>query len=116
MSSVSVHSQSDIHSRAESDSKSSYGSGGILTADRRDPTRFRVFIEGRAAEFELSLVPQLGELDKDKMKTRPGTLGGKNEVEDAFLFDTGKVEFTKFLQDDQIVNADNLVLRWAGDT
>ena len=84
--------------------------------DRKDPTRFRVFIEGRTAEFELSLVPAYGTLDKGKARAHPGSLGGRDEVEDAFLFDAGKVDFTKFLQDDSIISADNLVMRWASDT
>ncbi|KAF7792895.1 hypothetical protein EIP86_003996 [Pleurotus ostreatoroseus] len=102
--------------RPESPTTSVYGSGGLLTVDRKDPTRFRVFIEGRTAEFELSLVPAYGTLDKGKARAHPGSLGGRDEVEDAFLFDAGKVDFTKFLQDDSIISADNLVMRWASDT
>lgn len=31
-------------------SRTGYGSGGFLTVDKRDPTRFRVFIEGDPRE------------------------------------------------------------------
>ena len=104
-----------VNTVAAHEEHGAYGSGGLLTVDRQDPTRFRVFIEGRTVEFELSLLPKSDAVDKGKAKAHPGSLGGKDEVADAFLFDAGKVSFTKFLQDEQIVKADNLVLRWAGD-
>ncbi|KAJ3551752.1 hypothetical protein NM688_g4523 [Phlebia brevispora] len=107
---------SDYWSHHADSENTTYGLGGRLTVDRRDPTRFRVFIEGRAAEFELSLVPNYNHLDKGKAKAHPGSLGGTDEVEDAFLFDSGKVDFTRFLQDESIISADNLVMRWASDT
>lgn len=93
----------------------------MLTVDRRDPTRFRVFIEGKTVEFELSLIPPRDSNGdaapgaSTKTRRRSGTLGGKDEVEDAEFFNRGKVNFSRFLEDDQIVKADNLTLRWAGD-
>ena len=83
--------------------------------ERDDPRRFRVFIEGRTVEFELSLIPDFETLDREKAKAHPGTLGGKDAVEDALLFDTGRIDFSRFLQDEKTVNAPNLVIRWAGD-
>ncbi|KAH8096741.1 LNS2-domain-containing protein [Cristinia sonorae] len=78
-----------------------YGAGGRLTVDRRDPTRFRVFIEGRTAEFELSLIS--------------GGFKRVDEMEDARRFDEGKIEFTQFLNNEQLLRDENLVIRWARD-
>ncbi|KAI9068467.1 LNS2-domain-containing protein [Trametes sanguinea] len=87
-----------------------YGLGGRLTVDKKDPTRFRVFIEGRTVEFELALVPPA------ETKRRPsGPLGGEDEVEDDKRFEQSKVDFDRFLNDAWIVSDPNLVLRWAGD-
>ena len=83
--------------------------------ERDDPTRFRVFIEGRTVEFELSLVPDYDKLDRARAEAHPGTLGGKDAVEDAALFEAGRIDFARFLQDEKTVNAKNLVIRWAGD-
>ena len=73
--------------------------------DRRDSTRFRVFIEGRSIEFQLSLVPYQADY-----LSHSGTLGGKDVVEDAQLFEKGKVDFSTFLSNDDIVMSGNLVL------
>ncbi|GJE84370.1 LNS2-domain-containing protein [Phanerochaete sordida] len=84
-----------------------YGSGGVLTVDRRDPTRFRVFIEGRSIEFQLSLVPDAA---RARSRGHGGTLGGRDVVEDTQLFEKGKIDFEAFLRNDDIVKSDNLVL------
>ncbi|KAL6305763.1 Lipin/Ned1/Smp2-domain-containing protein [Sparassis latifolia] len=90
-----------------------YGTGGRLTVDRRDPTLFRVFIEGKVAEFELSIIPDLAQ---EQAETKGGgLLSGKDGVEDARLFDQGKIDFQRFLGDDRLVHDENLVLKWAGD-
>ncbi|EMD40588.1 hypothetical protein CERSUDRAFT_130588 [Gelatoporia subvermispora B] len=81
--------------------ESGYGAGGRLTHDRRDPTKYRVLIEGRAVDFELSIVP--------------GGMKGVSEVERAQQFDTGKVDYGRLLLDEHIVHDENLVLRWVGD-
>lgn len=86
-----------------------YGLGGVLTVDRRDSTRFRVFIEGRSIEFQLSLVPRQTDY-LSHASNHSGTLGGKDAVEDAQLFEKGKVDFSTFLNDDDIVISRNLVL------
>ena len=86
-----------------------YGSGGVLTVDRRDATRFRVFIEGRSIEFQLSLVPNRRN-GPYQGRNHSGTLGGKDVVEDAQLFEKGKVDFSTFLHSEEIVKSDNLVL------
>ncbi|KAI0660749.1 Lipin/Ned1/Smp2-domain-containing protein [Cubamyces menziesii] len=88
----------------------SYGLGGRLTVDKKDPTRFRVFIEGRTVEFELALVPPV-----DGNGPAVGPLGGEDEVEDDKRFEQNKVDFDRFLNEAWIVEDANLVLRWAGD-
>ncbi|KAI0340913.1 LNS2-domain-containing protein [Trametopsis cervina] len=95
-----------------SGSLTGYGSGGLLTVDRHDRTRFRVFIEGRTVEFELSLV---SDVTGTRTQKHPGSLGGVDSVEDGEIFDRGKVDFDTFLQDGRIVKSDDLVLCWAGD-
>lgn len=95
--------------------KSGYGSGGVLTVDRRDPTKFRVFIEGRSMEFELSLVPIPPSPSGKSPKLHSGSLGGRNEVEDAELFEKGRIDFSTFLQNEEIVKSDNLVLCLFGE-
>ncbi|KAI0677301.1 LNS2-domain-containing protein [Trametes maxima] len=94
----------------EEDDSTSFGLGGRLTVDRKDPTRFRVFIEGRGIEFELAVVPPV-----HSKGTTPGPLGGEDEVEDEKRFEQNKVDFNRFLDEEQTVHDGNLVLRWAGD-
>ena len=53
--------------------------------------------------------------DTSRTRTHSGSLGGRDDVEDAQLFANGKVDLGTFLQDDSIVKSDNLVLSWAGD-
>ena len=83
----------------------SYGAGGLLTVDRRDPTRFRVFIERRAVEFELSII----------QPDEEGYFIGEDEVRDTQRFEACKIDFQQFLEDESIVTHEHLVLRWAGD-
>ena len=96
------------------DDENVFGSGGLLTVDRRDPTRFRVFIEGKTAEFELSLIPRREFEDRDARSDSCGFLDREDEVEDARIFEEGKVDFQRFLDDGNILNDQSLVLRWAG--
>ena len=89
-----------------------YGYGGRLTVDRSDPTRFRVFIEGRTIEFELAIVTRD---TPEGRKLHAGSLGGEDEVDDFQSFEQNKVDFERFLNDESVVRDENLVLRWAGD-
>ncbi|KAI0720361.1 Lipin/Ned1/Smp2-domain-containing protein [Cerioporus squamosus] len=89
-----------------------YGFGGRLTVDKNDPTRFRVFIEGRTIEFELAIVTRD---TPEGRKLHAGSLGGAGEVEDYQCFEQGKIDFERFLSDESVVRDENLVLRWAGD-
>ncbi|KAI0941358.1 hypothetical protein AcW1_004905 [Taiwanofungus camphoratus] len=92
------------------DEDTRYGTGGRLAVSWRDPTQFRVYIEGRMLEFELSIVPGVGGKTRGK-----GPLGGQDEVEDAQRFEERKLDFAQFMKDEQVVMNPNLVLRWAGD-
>lgn len=92
----------------------SYGAGGRLAIDRRDPTRFRVSIERRVVDFELSIVQGAGEVDGNR--TGAGPLGGEDEVIDDQRYEEGKVDFDRFLEDERIVKDEDLVLKWAGGT
>lgn len=90
-----------------------YGTGGRLFADHRDPKKFKVLIEGRTIDFELSIVDVC---KREEHRTRPcGPLGGNDEVEDAQRFEYGKISFAHFMADENIVKDKNLVLKWAGD-
>lgn len=89
-----------------------YGEGGRLGVDRRDSTRFKVSIERRVVDFELSTVHGVGQADADW--SGKGSLGGEDEVEDAQRFDQGKIDFQQFLDDERIVKDEDLVLKWAG--
>ncbi len=110
----SMLSQATIIEGVSTDDDAAFGSGGLLTVDRRDPTRFRVFIEGRTAEFELSIVPRHPYDDRDARSDSGGFLDRDDEVEDARKFEAGKVDFKRFLEDESILNDENLILRWAG--
>ncbi|KAF9266322.1 LNS2-domain-containing protein [Marasmius fiardii PR-910] len=124
-----------------SDSVGGYGAGGLLSASRSDPTRFRVFIEGKMVEFELSLVERKpnyraqnedeedeeehrgrqltteGERKRHKLRvfSPDGRWTGIDEFEMAWLFDEAKIEFEQFLDDETVVNDPRLVIRWMGE-
>ncbi|KAF5387989.1 hypothetical protein D9615_000643 [Tricholomella constricta] len=116
-----------------------FGQGGKLKPSKKDSSRFILKIEGRKVAFELSVVPTVGE-GEDQLegpmsepeeggeseeprgrRNRYGRLGGskvfngRDEVEAARLFSQGKIDFWRFLEDDDVVNDPGLVIRWAGD-
>ncbi|PCH40827.1 LNS2-domain-containing protein [Wolfiporia cocos MD-104 SS10] len=97
---------------AAEDREAHFGDGGRLTVDRRDPTRFRVSIERRVVDFELSVVEGAS---RHRQRAGEGPLGGEDEVVDAQRFEQGKVDWQSFLDDERIVRDDDLVLKWAGD-
>jgi len=93
----------------ESDDLGSFGAGGRLTSSRHNPTQFGVYIEGKNATFELSIV------DSDESKGgNMKVFDGHDEVEAARSFDKGKVDYRKFLDDESIAHDKRLVLKWAG--
>jgi phosphatidate phosphatase LPIN len=87
-----------------------FGAGGRLTASSRDPTRIGAFIEGKTVQFELSLVD-----DGGRDGGIPKIFDGHDEVEAARLFEQGKVDYRKFLDDETVAKDERLVIRWAGD-
>lgn len=68
-----------------------------------------MFIEGRSIEFQLSLVPHRRNAS-NHARSHSGTLGGRDVVEDAQLFEKGKVDFSTFLHNEDVVKSDNLIL------
>ncbi|KAF9464839.1 Lipin/Ned1/Smp2-domain-containing protein [Collybia nuda] len=116
-----------------------FGKGGKLTTTSADPTTFVLSIEGKEATFELSLVstgegdtsitqttesdPEDGEHSAQVRgrKNRYGGVGAPKIVDGLYesgmagLFDVGRVDFHRFLNDDDLVNDPRLVIRWAGD-
>jgi phosphatidate phosphatase LPIN len=90
-----------------------FGAGGRLLPERRDPTRFRLSIEGRRVWFELSVVPVAARARAHG--SRKGVLGSWGEVEAALEFDRGKVAWRRFLDDERVLADEGLVIRWADD-
>lgn len=84
----------------------SFGAGGRLTSSRKSATQFGVYIEGKTTAFELSVV----DLGKADLKV----FDGRDELEAASVFDKGKVDYKRFLNDESIVHDERLVIRWAG--
>lgn len=85
----------------------SFGAGGRLTSSRSDPTRFRVHIEGKTVAFELSIV----DLDES---TKGKVFNGRDEMEASTLFEKGKIDYRRFLDNEDIVHDGQLVIRWVG--
>ena len=86
-----------------------FGAGGRLTSSRKNPARFGVFIEGKNVAFELSIL----DTDESKGGNRK-VFDGRDEVEAARLFDKGKVDYRRFLDDESVVHDERLVIKWAG--
>jgi phosphatidate phosphatase LPIN len=114
-----------------------FGKGGRLKPSPSDPTLFIFSIDGRDMVFELSQLPHiegLANLDgsiSDTESAEPAEVRGRRnrhggpggtrrfgklgDVEVSRLFSLGKVDFYRFLDDDDLVDDPKLVLRWAGD-
>ena len=86
-----------------------FGAGGRLSAGRSEPTLFVVTIEGQKVSFELSLV------EGDSPGTARIELSKRSEVEISQLFEQGKVPYSRFIEDESIVNDERLVIRWANN-
>lgn len=82
-----------------------YGTGGRLRPDRNEPYKFILLIERKTAFFELALFP----------KDEPRRKFGRNDVDDAQIFNERRIEYTVFLDDEAIFQKGDLVIRWAGD-
>ncbi|KAJ3868978.1 nuclear elongation and deformation protein 1 [Lentinula novae-zelandiae] len=107
------------------DAAGGFGSSGKLSVSKSDPTVFKLSIEGKKVEFELSLVEYLenernghdssdveGESDDHEEPSRDGRWLGIDEFETARLFEKGKISFEDFIQNDQLVRDPRLVLKW----
>lgn len=93
-----------------------YGAGGQLSKSRKDPTRFRVTIEGNTTEFELSLVDTAGATESQQGSANPKRVfDGRDEFQAFEAFERAKVSYDSFLEDDSIVSDERLVIRWAGE-
>lgn len=99
-------------SMEDGEDEPTFGKGGRLAIDRRDPTRFRVSIERRVVDFELSIVPGVASREE---RNKKGPLGGEDEVVDVQRFEQGKIDFERFINDDEVIQDQDLVLKWAGD-
>ena len=62
---------------------------------------FRLYIEGKTITFELSLVDD----------TR--VFHGQDELLAGDLFEKGKIDFRRFMEDETLVHHDKLVINWA---
>lgn len=82
-----------------------YGTGGRLRPDRNEPYKFILLIERKTTHFELALFPR----EESRRKF------GRNDVDDAHIFNERRIEYTTFLDDEAIFQKGDLVIRWAGD-
>jgi phosphatidate phosphatase LPIN len=82
-----------------------YGTGGRLRPDRNEPYRLILLIERKTTFFELALFP----------KDEPRRKFGRNEVDDAQMFNERRIDYKAFLDDESIFQKGDLVIRWAGD-
>lgn len=82
-----------------------YGTGGRLRPDRNEPYRFILLIERKTTYFELARFP----------KDEPRRKFGRNEVDDAQIFNERRIEYKAFLDDESVFQEGDLVIRWAGD-
>lgn len=77
-----------------------FGAGGRLLPSPDDDTLFWVDIEGKQFSFELSLCG-------------PGALSEeRDEIGDMSLFAEGKVSFEAFVEDADMLDSENLVIKW----
>lgn len=99
----------DIQLEGSAYDPGTFGAGGRLTSSRQNPTQFRVYIEGKTVTFELSIV------DSDESKGGHNKVfDGRDEVEAASLFEKGKVDYRRFVDDENVVHDTRLVIKWAG--
>ncbi|PPQ79511.1 hypothetical protein CVT25_003393 [Psilocybe cyanescens] len=94
-----------------------YGTGGTLSPSKDDPTMFVFSIESRKIGFQLSLVPVETEGQSPEVNRDPA--GRKHRWRDEFevarQFDRFRVDWSRFLEDESIINDPRLVIRWAGN-
>jgi hypothetical protein len=81
-----------------------FGHGGKLIASRGDPTKLAVRLERRTIPFELSICDEHS----------GGLFDSRDEIEVERVFEAGKINFQRFLEDPDVVSSEKLVIRWAG--
>jgi phosphatidate phosphatase LPIN len=57
---------------------------------------------------------QRGRKNRDGLSGGIRVFNGRDEVETARIFDKGKVNYQRFLDDEAVVNDERLVIRWGG--
>ena len=97
--------------------ESSFGLGGRLVRDNEDDSLFWVDIEGKQFMFQLSLCGPLTaenvDVD-DGIRLARNETGGEtiDEVGDAARFEDGKVTFERFSAEPDLLEREDLVIRW----
>ncbi|KIJ06746.1 hypothetical protein PAXINDRAFT_103243, partial [Paxillus involutus ATCC 200175] len=92
-----------LHREPEADrDEGGFGSGGHMTAQRDNQTKFQVWIEGNTVEFELSLV------------SSREVFHGRDEVEAARAFEQGMIDYPRLMADENLARDERLVIRWTG--
>jgi phosphatidate phosphatase LPIN len=119
------HYSSGGHFMAHGAIQDQFGAGGKLSARKTEPALFVVAIEGQKVSFELSLIEddtdgspasQETELARSSIQQDgKRRLVKRSEVETAQLFERGKVAYTRFIEDENILKDERLVIRWAND-
>ncbi|KAF9567364.1 LNS2-domain-containing protein [Agrocybe pediades] len=84
-----------------------FGSGGILSPSKDDPTTFILEIESRKIAFQLSLI--------SNETSRAADVKRQNEFEAGQFFDRYRVDWNRFIKDDSVVSDPRLVIRWGTD-
>lgn len=87
--------------------ESSFGAGGRLSSAEGDEAMFVLSIEHKKVTFQLSRMKE----DRESGST---TLHrAQDEVEMARMFEEGKITFSKFLEDENLVKDPMLVIKWS---
>ena len=102
-----------------------FGAGGKLSTRTGQPTLFVVTIEDQKVSFELSLIEDDADGSLASQETDLGRppiqqdekrrMVKRSEVETAQLFERGRVTYTRFTEDENILKDQRLVIRWAND-
>ncbi|KAG2013272.1 hypothetical protein CC2G_010202 [Coprinopsis cinerea AmutBmut pab1-1] len=97
-----------------------FGIGGTLRANKHDPTKFILSIEGRRVGFQISILPEdatpksEGETEDQNKAAVHRFFKNSDCVDIARVFAEGLVNFDTFLEDESIVTNPRLVIRWIG--
>ncbi|KAF8437290.1 Lipin/Ned1/Smp2-domain-containing protein [Boletus edulis BED1] len=96
-------SQPPVHQEpSEYEDRKPFGSGGPITTQHDDQTKFQVCLDGTLVDFELSLVSL-----RDAFHDR-------DEAESERAFNEGIIDYARLLADENLVRDERLVMRWTG--